>query len=102
MNEYKNAMSDLYEIEKSKDNNLQFYIIIKKDEENENEEENEEDERKYLQLGNDDEIQKDLKVKVELVGVNGGYLLLFNKIIGALRDYYNIMRKLMKYAEDFI
>ena len=95
-------MSDLYEIEKSKDNTLQFYIIIKKDEENENEEENEEDERKYLQLGNDDEIQKDLKVKVELVGVNGGYLLLFNKIKGALSDYYKIMRKLMEYAEDFI
>ena len=102
MNEYKNGMSDLYEIEKSKDNTLQFYIIIKKDEENENDEENEEDERKFLQLGNDDKIQKDLKVKVELIKINDGYLLLFNKIKGALSDYYKIMRKLMEYAEDFI
>ena len=95
-------MSDLYEIEKSKDNTLQFYIINKKDEENENDEENEEDERKFLQLGNDDEIQKELKVKVELIKINDGHLLLFNKIKGELVDFYNILRKLMKYAEDFI
>ena len=102
MNEYKNAMSDLYEIEKSKDNTLQFYIINKKDEENENDEENEEDERKFLQLGNDDEIQKELKVKVELIKINDGHLLLFNKFKGELVDFYNILRKLMEYAEDFI
>ena len=103
MNEYSNELNILFEIEKSKDNFLKFNIIIKKDEEKEDKGNfDKKDLIKYLALGNDEKIQKDLKIKVELIKINNGYLLIFNKIKGSLSDYYQVLKKLMIYAEDFI
>ena len=104
MNEYSNEMDDKFEIEKSKDNKLYFYIIKKKDKKKEEDglKPDNKELLKYLRLGNDENIQKDLKIKIELIRINDGYLLLFNNIEGALIDYYHFLIILMNYAEEII
>ena len=48
-------------------------------------------------------MEKDLIIQVELIKINDNeYLLNFIKIKGALRDYYQYLKNIMKDAEDLI
>ena len=56
-----------------------------------------------MELTYNNEIEKDLIIKVELLKLKERqFLLNFIKGIGGLSYYYQTVKKIMKYAEDFI
>ena len=61
---------------------------------------------KELEIGNIEKMEKDLIIQVELIKVNylesREYYLNFIKVKGALRDYYQKLKEIMNYAENFI
>ena len=61
---------------------------------------------KELEIGNIEKMEKDLIIQVELIKVNDlesrEYYLNFIKVKGALRDYYQKLKEIMNYTENFI
>ena len=102
MNEYANEMNNLFDDIESSEKYLKFNIIIKK-EVSEIEENNNDLNNNSLDLENINEIERDMIIKVELLKLNENeFILSFIKGNGSLRDYYEYLEKVMKYAEDFI
>ena len=102
MNEYANEMNNLFDDIESSEKYLKFNIIIKK-EVSEIEENNNDLNNNSLDLENINEIERDIIIKVELLKLNENeFILSFIKGNGSLRDYYEYLEKVMKYAEDFI
>ena len=90
MNEFANGMEDIYDNIELNKKYFKFNIIIRKKETVE--------EKQNL-----NKIEKDIKIKVELLKIKDNeFILNFIKGNGALRDYYQYLKEVMKYAKEFI
>ena len=104
MKEYPNEMGNLFDEIKPNKKYLKYNIIIKNEEyEEEKENVKELNNNNSFELENINERNKNIIIKVELLKLKDNeFLLNFIKGNGGLRDYYEYLTKVMKYAEDFL
>ena len=105
MNEFVKEMNNLYGDTKIIGKNFKLNIIIKlEDNSEENEKEKNDDKKdKDFIIESSEENEKELNILVELFKVKDDeFILSFKKRKGELSDYYQKLRDIMDYAQDFI